>query len=81
MCNVICKDDLSVERKKRLDRIEVLFGTGENLFGNGVLHHCSNSSGARDAPVPKQHREGHYKLGSWVSVQRRKKNVMPPKRQ
>jgi hypothetical protein len=34
------KDDLSVERKKRLDWIEVLFGTGETLFGNGVLQHC-----------------------------------------
>jgi hypothetical protein len=59
-----------------------LFGTGETLLGNGVSQHCCNSSGARDAcRVPKQHREGHYKLGSWVSVQRRKKNVMPPKRQ
>jgi hypothetical protein len=26
------------------------------------------------------HREGEYKLGSWVAVQRSKKNVMSPKR-
>ena len=75
------KDDLSVERKKRLDRIEFCLELARLCLGTGFCSIVEIQAAEGRLSCTEQHREGHYKLGSWVSVQRRKKNVMPPKRQ
>jgi Helicase associated domain len=75
------KDHLSVERKIRLDRIGFVWDWRDFAWERGFAALLKFKRREGHCRVPKQHREGHYKLGSWVSVQRRKKNVMPPKRQ
>jgi hypothetical protein len=70
--------------KKRLS-LSALFVSDAQVLTGVVFTHatsvCPLTAHQDRKLCPKQHREGHYKLGSWVSVQRRKKNVMPPKRQ
>jgi len=64
------KDDLSVERKRRRD-FAWERGVAALLKFRRREGHCR---------VDGLHREGKYKLGSWVAVQRRKKNLMSPER-
>jgi hypothetical protein len=73
------KDDLSVERKKRLDRIGFVWDWRDFAWERGFAALLKFKRREGDCSVPLQHREGKYRLGSWVAVQRRKKNVMSPK--
>ena len=74
------KDDLSVERKKRLDRIDFVWNWRDFAWEQGYAALLKFKRREGHCRVPFRHREGKYWLGSWVSVQRRKQNVMLPKR-
>jgi Helicase associated domain len=74
------KDDLSVERKRRLDRIGFVWNGRDFAWERGFAALLNFKRREGHCRVRHSHREGDYKLGSWVVVQRKKKNVMSPKR-
>jgi hypothetical protein len=74
------KDDLSVERKKRLDRMGFVWNWGDFCWERGFAALLKFKRREGHCHVHLLHREGKYKLGSWVAVQRIKENVMSPKR-
>jgi len=78
----IRKDDLSVERKRRLDRIGFVFVWNWRDFawerGFAALLKFKRREG--HCRIRGLHREANYKLGYWVATQRRKKNVLSPDR-
>jgi len=74
------QDDLSAQRKKRFDRIGFVWNWRDFAWERGFAALLKFKRREGHCRVPLQHREGKYKLGSWVGVQRRKKNVMSPKR-
>ena len=74
------KDDLSVERKRRLDRIGFVWNGRDFAWERGFAALLNFKRREGHCRVRHLHREGDYKLGSWVMVQRRKRNVMSTKR-
>jgi Helicase associated domain len=74
------KDDLSVERKRRLDRIGFVWNWLDFAWDRGFAALLKFKRREGHCRVPIQHREGNFRLGSWVSVQRRRKNKMSAKR-
>jgi hypothetical protein len=74
------KDALSVERKKRLDRIGFVWNGRDFAWERGFAALLKFKRREGHCRVRGLHREGKYKLGRWVAVQRGKKNVMSPKR-
>jgi hypothetical protein len=74
------KNKLSVERKKRLDRIGFVWNWRDFAWERGFATLVEFKLREGHCRVPIQHREGKFRLGYWISVQRRKKNVMSPKR-
>jgi hypothetical protein len=67
------KDDLSVERKKRLDRIDFVWNGGDFAWERGFAALLNFKRREGHCRVRHLHREGDYKLESWVVVQRRKR--------
>lgn len=76
----IRKEDLSVERKKRLDRIGFVWNWRDFAWEQGFAALLRFKAREGHCRVRGLHREREYKLGSWVAVQRRKQNVMSPER-
>jgi hypothetical protein len=74
------KDDLSVERKKRLDRIGFVWNWRDFAWERGFAALLKFKRREGHCRVNSLHREVKYKLGRWVAVQRSKQNVMSPKR-
>jgi hypothetical protein len=74
------KDDLSVERKRRLDRIGFVWNWRDFAWERGFAALLKFKRREGHCCVPIQHREGNFRLGYWISVQRRKKNKMSAKR-
>jgi len=74
------KDDLSVEPKKRLDRIGFIWNWRDFAWERGFAALLKFKQREGHCRVHSLHREGDYKLGSWVAVQRRKKNEMSTNR-
>jgi hypothetical protein len=74
------KHDLSVARKRRLDRIGFVWDWRDFAWERGFTALLKFNRREGHCRVNGLYREGEYKLGSWVAVQRRKKNVMSPKR-
>jgi len=74
------KDHLSVERKKRLDRIGFVWNWRDFAWERGFATLLKFKRREGHCRVHSLHREGDYKLGSWVAVQRRKKKEMSTKR-
>jgi hypothetical protein len=72
--------ELSGERKKRFDRIGFIWNWRDFAWERGFAALLKFKQREGHCRVPLQHREGKYRLGSWVAVQRRKKNIMSPKR-
>jgi hypothetical protein len=66
------KDDLSVERKKRLDAIGFVWNWREYLWEQGFAALSRFKHREGHCRVPIQHREGDFRLGYWVSTQRKK---------
>jgi Helicase associated domain len=71
------KDDLSVERKKRLDRIGFVWNWREYLWERGFAALSKFKHREGHCRVPIYHREGNFRLGYWVSTQRRKRTELP----
>ena len=74
------KDNLSAKRKRRLDRIDFVWNGRDYLCDRGFTAPLKFKRREGHCRVPIRHREGNLRLGSWVSVQRSKKNQMSAKR-
>ena len=74
------KDDLSAERKRRLDAIGFVWNWRDFVWERGFAALLKFKRREGHCCVPIQHREGNFRLGYWISVQRRKKNKMSAKR-
>ena len=71
------KDTLSVERRKRLDRIGFVWNWRDYLWEQGFAALLTFKRREGHCRVPIQHREGNFRLGYWVSTQRRKRTELP----
>jgi len=74
------KDDLSVERKKRLDRIGFVWNWNEYRWENGFKNLLKFRSREGHCRVPILHNEGRFRLGWWVSTQRAKRQKLSGER-
>ena len=74
------KDDLSVERKKRLDRIGFVWNWNEYQWENGFKNLLKFRSREGHCRVPILHNEGRFRLGWWVSTQRAKRQKLSGER-
>ena len=74
------RDNLSVERKRRLDAIGFVWNWSEYLWEQGYAALVNFKTREGHCRVHSLHVEGSYKLGYWVSSQRRNKNKLPVKR-
>jgi hypothetical protein len=74
------KEDLSVERKKRLDRIGFVWNWRDFAWERGFAALLKFKRREGHCRVSRQHREDNYRLGDWVAVQRRKRDVISPQR-
>ena|SRR6516165_4870725 len=74
------RDGLSVERKRRLDKVGFVWSGRDFAWERGFAALLKFKRREGHCRIRGLHREGDYKLGWWVAVQRKKKNVMSPKR-
>jgi hypothetical protein len=74
------KDNLSAKRKRRLDRIGFIWNWRDYLWDRGFTALLKFKRREGHCRVPIRYRDGHLRLGLWVSVQRSKKNKMSAKR-
>jgi hypothetical protein len=61
------KDELSVERKRRLDRIGFVWNWRDFAWERGFAALLKFKRREGHCRVHRLHREGKYKLGSWVA--------------
>jgi hypothetical protein len=71
------KDALSVERKRRLDAIGFVWDWRNYRWEQGFAALLKFKHREGHCRVPIQHREGDFRLGHWVSTQRRKRTDLP----
>jgi hypothetical protein len=71
------KDDLSVERKRRLDAIGFVWDWRNHRWEQGFAALLKFKHREGHCRVPIQHREGDFGLGYWVSTQRKKRTDLP----
>ena len=73
-------DTLSPESWQRLDKIGFVWDPRRRQWEEGfaALKHFMQREG--HCRVPRAHKEGDYKLGTWVRVQRRNKDALSPER-
>ena len=71
------KDDLSVERKKRLDAIGFVWNRRDDRWEQGFAALFTFMRREGHCRVPMRHHEGNFKLGDWVSTQRRNRSELP----
>ncbi len=69
------KDLLLLERKRRLDAIGFVWDWRDLLWEQGFTALLKFKRREGHCRVPALHNEGNYKLGYWVSTQRRYKKV------
>jgi hypothetical protein len=74
------KDDLSVERKRRLDRIGFVWNWLDFAWELAFAALLKFKRREGHCHVSTQHREGNFRLGQWISMQRRTKTKMSAKR-
>src|SRR5690349_18679203 len=67
------KDDLSVERKKRLDAIGFVWNWRNYRWEQGFAVLLKFKRREGHCRVPIQYCAGNFKLGYWISAQRRKR--------
>jgi hypothetical protein len=67
------KNELSADRRKRLDELGFVWDPGETVWQEGLSHLASYRLREGHADVPYLHKENGYPLGLWVSKQRLKK--------
>jgi superfamily II DNA or RNA helicase/ribosomal protein L7Ae-like RNA K-turn-binding protein len=66
----------SEERRRRLNEIGFVWDTYSLKWKTGFEHLKLYRDRVGDCRVPSSHLENGYKLGSWVSIQRREKNKL-----
>ena len=74
------KDNLSVERKRRLDAIGFVWDWIDYRWEQGFTTLLKFKRREGHCHVPIFHREGKYRLGWWVSAQRRNRKKLSAKR-
>jgi hypothetical protein len=74
------KDALSAKRKRRLDAIGFVWNWRDYLWDRGFAALLKFKRREGHCRVPSLHSEGNYKLGYWVSTQRRYKKVLSAER-
>jgi hypothetical protein len=74
------RDDLSVRRKRRLDRIGFVWNWRDFRWERGFAALLKFKRREGHCRVTIRHREGNFRLGYWVSTQRRKRNKISAKR-
>jgi len=75
-----CKDNLSAERKRRLDAIGFVWDWRDYRWEQGFTALLKFKRREGHCRVPIFHSEGDHRLGWWVSTQRRRRKEMSPKR-
>jgi Helicase associated domain len=70
------KDDLSVERKKRLDTIGFVWSWRDDRWEQGFAALLTFKRREGHCRVPIRHHEENFRLGHWVSTQRRKRTKL-----
>jgi Helicase associated domain len=71
------KDDLSVERKKRLEAIGFVWNWRDDRWEQGFAALLTFKRREGHCRVPIRHHEENFRLGYWVSTQRRKRTELP----
>jgi len=74
------KDTLSPERRQRLEEIGFIWDPLEQQWEEGFAALVSFEQRVGNCKVPRGHKEGDYRLGTWVSKQRSKKDTLSPER-
>ena len=74
------KDNLSAERKRRLNAIGFVWNWRDYLWDRGFMALLKFKRREGHCHVSILHREGNYKLGYWVSTQRRKRKELSAER-
>jgi hypothetical protein len=74
------KDDISAERKKRLDAIGFVWNSLESRWEEGIAALTTFIAREGHCYVPAAHLEGPFRLGTWVKTQRRQEAVMSAER-
>ena len=74
------KDNLSAEHKRRLNAIGFVWNWRDYLWDRGITALLKFKRREGHCHVPALHSEGSYKLGYWVSTQRRTKKEMTAER-
>ena len=74
------KDNLSAEYKRRLNAIGFVWNWRDYLWDRGFMALLKFKRREGHCHVPALHSEGSYKLGYWVSTQRRTKKEMTAER-
>ena len=74
------KDDLSVERKRRLDRIGFVWNCVEHRWGKSFAALLKFKRREGHCRVPISHSEGKCRLGWWVSTQRQRRQKLSRER-
>ena len=68
------------ERRQRLDAIGFVWNVLEEAWEEGFAALTTFKTREGHCRVPQRHIEGTFKLGQWVSVQRKNKETMPAER-
>jgi hypothetical protein len=76
----LSKDAMSAERRNRLHRIGFVWDEREHLWEKGFTALTKFKARKRHCRVPSIHIERKFKLGQWVTTQRRSRGKMPAKR-
>jgi hypothetical protein len=74
------KNSLSVERKRRLDKLGFVWSWIEYRWEKGFAALLNFKRRVGHCRVPRQDREGKFRLGLWVSTQRKRKYKLSAER-
>src|SRR5262249_14337435 len=75
------KNELSEERRQRLDELGFVWNPLAEDWEKGFLHLKDYKKRKGDCLVPHAHKENGYPLGQWVNVQRTNQNLSEERRQ
>jgi hypothetical protein len=74
------KDDLSVERKRRLRALGFVWDWRDYVWEQGLTALMDFKRREGHCHVPIFHKEGNYRLGWWVSTQRQRRKKLSTER-
>lgn len=74
------KDDLSVDRKRRLEGIGFVWNWNEYCWESGFKNLLNFRKREGHCRVPIHHSEGKFRLGWWVSTQRKNRRTLSAER-